>query len=202
LLKNPTNTVVLLQKAELQVNLEQFDAAHRTLDRLLSVTPRDIPALLFQAFSFIQEKKFDQALLTVDKVLREDPENFQALTAKGIAHMELKDNDSARAAFDRVLRREPDNPVALRNRALLNVRTQRWGEAKDDYEHLEKLTPRAYAVMYGLADVAYNLKEYKKAARLYQDYLKFAPAKGTPELEEEKTKVRARLKEIESAPHQ
>jgi len=198
--KNPTNSFVLLEKAELQMTLDQLDAAQSTLDQVLTVSPKNISALLFQALGYVQQKKFDQAIISAEKVLREDSENAQALTTKGIAHMEQKQYAEAREAFDHVLNRDADNLVALRNRALLNIRTSRWGEAKDDYEHLARLTPRSYAVVYGLADVAYNLRDYKKAAQMYEKYLKYAPVSGSAELEEEKAKVHARLKEIQSAP--
>lgn len=198
--KNPTNSVLLLQKAELQINNDDTKNAHATLDQVLAVSPKSVSAFLFHAFAFIQEKNFDEAQAYVEKALRDDPENTQALIYRGIIHMEQKQYDKARESFNQVLSRQPENLVALRNRAILNLRAQRWLEAKDDYEHLLKLTPRSHAVAYGLGEIAYNQKDYREAARQYENYLKYAPSVSSPELDEEKKKVQERLTSIKSTP--
>ena len=194
--RTPTNAVIHMQKAELQVANRDFDGTHQTLDRVLAINPKSVAAQVYHAFAYIQEGKHDQALATVERVLREEPDNTQALLYRGIAHLEKKEYDKAREAFDDLLSREPANHAALRNRAILHLRAQRWSEAKDDYEELRKLAPKSYAVMFGLAEVAYNQSKRAEATRYYELYLKYAPADGGPELDEEKKKVRQRLQEL------
>jgi tetratricopeptide (TPR) repeat protein len=194
--RTPTNLVIHMQKAELQLANRDFDGTHQTLDRVLALNSKLVSAQVYHGFAYIQEGKFDQALATVEKVLREEPENTQALLYRGIAHLEKKEYDKAREAFDDLLSREPENHAALRNRAILHLRAQRWSEAKDDYEQLRRITPKSYAVMYGLAEVAYGQNKRAEATRYYDLYLKYAPADGGPELEEEKKKVRQRLQEL------
>jgi tetratricopeptide (TPR) repeat protein len=197
--KSPTNIVARLQKAELLLGREDFEGAHATLDLVLAAAPNNTAALLFHAFAFIQEKKYDDAMIRVDKVLMSDPNNAQALAYKGIVHMEQKNPEKAREAFDQALKKEPNNFSVLRNRAILNLRSERWEEAKGDYQALRRIAPKSHAVLYGLGEVAYHQKDYEAAKRYYENYLKNAPATGSAELEEEKKKVQARLREIGGA---
>lgn len=194
--RSPTNLLVQLQKAELLLSREDFTNAHATLDGVLAVSPNNSAALLFHAFAYIQQKKFDDALVRIDKVLQGDPDHVQALVYKGIVHMEQKAPEKAREAFNHALTKDPGNVTVLRNRAILNLRTERWDEAGEDYEALRKVAPKAHAVLYGLGEVAYHTKDHEAAQRYYQAYLKNAPASGSPELEEERKKVQARLEEI------
>lgn len=197
--KTPTNIVILLQKAEMQISREDFKSGHSTLDQILAIAPNNPPALLFQTFAYLQQKNFEAGLAAVQKVLQQSPDHAQALLYKGIIHMEQKQFDRARESFNAVLEEEPENLTALRNRAVLNLRAQRWTDAQEDYERLRKRIPTSHAVMYGLAEIAYNEGDRAEAARHYEAYLKYAP-EGTAELESEKAKVQERLKELKAAP--
>ena len=129
-------------------------------------------------------------------MLREESGNLQALLYKAIANFEKGDLDEAREAFDAILNQDPNHQLALRNRAVLHLRTKRWGEAKDDYERLRKLAPRSHSVMYGLAQVAAEEGRNADAIRFFEAYLRFAPSEGGPELEQEKKRVQERLQQL------
>ncbi len=197
---NSTNVLVLLQKAELQLNYDDLNGSHSTAQEVLKVNPKNGAALLFEAFVYLRETKFEEAQTTLDKVLQLDPDNLQARLYQGIVLMEQKQNDKARKSFDQVLDKQPDNIAALRNRAILDLRAQRWADAKEDYTRLRKLSPRSHAVMYGLAEAAYAQKDFIAATRYYELYLKYAPADANGDLLEEKKRVQERLKELKSLP--
>jgi tetratricopeptide (TPR) repeat protein len=196
--KTPTNIVIHLQKVELQMGARDFRGVHESLDKVLTLAPKNVPAQLYRAFAYIQEADYDRAISTVDRILREDADNSQALLYKGIAHLEKKQYDQARSAFDKVIAEQADNLAALRNRAILHLRGQRWSEAKDDYEQLRKLMPKSHAVMYGLGEIAFNQNKREEAKRYYQAYLKYAPAEGGPELDQEKKRVQERLQQLQT----
>ena len=196
LAKTPTNAVIHLQKAELQLSAKDYQGAHETLDRVLVLEPKNAAAHVFHAFAFMQEAEYDKAITTLDRLLREDSDHQQALLYKGIAHFEKGEMDPARRAFDALLAQDPDNQAGLRNRAVLHLRAQRWSEAREDYERLRKLAPRSHAVMYGLAEVAAQQGRNDDAVRYFEAYLKYAPTEGGLELEEEKNRVRDRLRQL------
>jgi tetratricopeptide (TPR) repeat protein len=196
LAQTPTNTMIHLQKAELQLSVQDFDGAHETLDRVLTLAPKSAPAHLLHAFGYIQERDYDKAITVMDRLLRDDSGNVQALLYKGIANFEKGDLDAARKSFDAILSQEPEHQLALRNRAVLHLRAKRWGEAKEDYEKLRRLVPRSHSVMYGLAEVAAEQGREDEAIRYYELYLKYAPANGGPELEEERKRVRERIEKL------
>ncbi|HTG44164.1 MAG TPA: tetratricopeptide repeat protein [Verrucomicrobiae bacterium] len=196
--QTPTNLVVLLQKAELQLNNDDLNGAHSTVEQVLNIAPKSGPALLFQAFVFIRQTNYTQAQASLEKVLQVDPENSQALLYRGIVLMEQNQGEKAREAFNSVLEKQPENVAALRNRAILDLRAQRWSQAKEDYLRLRKLTPRSHAVMYGLAEIAYAQKDFIEATRYYENYLRYSPADGSSEIAEEKKKVQERLQELKT----
>jgi tetratricopeptide (TPR) repeat protein len=194
----PTNTMIQLQKAELQLSARDYVGSHETLDRVLRVAPKNAPAHLLHAFAYIQQREFDQAISVLDRLLREEPNNQQALLYRGIANFEKGDFDAARKSFDAILSLEPNDQLALRNRAVLHLRAKRWGEAKEDYEKLRKLAPRSHSVMYGLAEVAGEEGRNADAVHFFELYLKYAPTDGGAELEEEKKRVRERIDQLRS----
>ena len=196
--RTPTNVVVLLQKAELQLNHDDMTGAHTTVDEVLKLAPKSAAALLFESFVYIREGNYTQAQADLEKILQEDPENVQAMLYKGIVLMEQKQVDKARDAFDKVLDKQPDSVAALRNRAILNLRAQQWSAAEEDYVQLRKFTPRSHAVMYGLGEIAYAQKNFVDATRFYELYMKYAPAEATGDLLEERKKVEEKLKELKS----
>jgi tetratricopeptide (TPR) repeat protein len=198
LAKIPTNVVVLLQKAELQLNHDDTAGAHSTVQEVLKLAPKSGAALLFEAFVYIRETKYAQAEAILDKVLLQDPDNLQARLYQGIALMEQKQTDKALESFTKVLDKQPANIAALRNRAILNLRAKNLSDAKEDYQKLRKLAPKSYAVMYGLAEIAYFQKDYIAATHYYELYLKYIPAEPNSELQEERKQVQDRLKELKT----
>lgn len=193
---NPTNVPVLLQKAEVQLTDDDFTGAHATTEEVLNLAPKSPAALLFESFIFIKEKKWTEAETSLQKVLQVDPDNAQAKLYQGIVQMNQNQTDKARETFTKILDKEPGNATALRNRAILNLQSQRWSEAKDDYVQLRKSSPKSYAVMYGLGEIAYAQKDFVSATRYYELYLKYAPADPKGELQDERKKVQERLNEL------
>lgn len=193
---SPTNYLPQMQKAELLINIEQFERAHEVLAKLLVNNPKLTEAMLLNTFAYIQEGKLDQALKTVTQILEKNSDNVQARVYKAIVLMEQKKYEQAQEEFAEILEEQPGNIVALRNRAILNLRMDKLSAARRDYELLQRVLPRSHAIYYGLAEVAYKSGDLKTAAANYQSYLKYAPQQGGKELAEEKARVLARLDEI------
>jgi len=110
--------------------------------------------------------------------------------------MNQNQTDKARDTFTKILDKQPDNVTALRNRSILNLQAQRWPEAKEDYTRLRKISPKSYAVMYGLGEIAYGQNDFVSATRYYELYLKYAPPDATGELQEERKRVQERVTEL------
>ncbi len=196
--RNPTNRLALLQKAETLMAMDNLPKASETLDLLLTASPRETAALLYKAFIALQQKQYDAGVAIADRILQYDLDNAQALTYRGIMRMELKDYERAEIDFDRVLKADDDQLAALRNRALLFLRAGRLKEAREDYLRLQEIMPMAYAIYYGLGDIAYQEKDAEAAVGYYRKYLTYVPAQATPELEQEKKQVQARLEEMQA----
>jgi tetratricopeptide (TPR) repeat protein len=194
--KYPDNLSLKIKEAELLLQNNQGEKANFLINEVLAASPKDTGALLYGAFVNIQEKKFDEGMKRLDRVLELDPENVQAYVYKGNIFIEKKDFESAREALDKALELQPANLTALRNRAILNLKSENLSAAKKDYELLQRVIPRSHVVYYGLGDIAYKKKDYAEAAKYYESYLKYAPAEGSKELQEEKKEVQNRLAEV------
>jgi tetratricopeptide (TPR) repeat protein len=197
--QNPTNSAVLLRKAETYMGMEDLKTADKVLDEVLAVAPRQTSALLYKAFIALQQKRYDAALAAANRILQYDLDNPQALVYRGIVYLETKEYDKAFPPLNRVLKDHPDQVAALRNRALLNLRSDHLKGARQDYEQLRKIMPYSYAVYYGLGEVAYKQKDFEEAEKQYKKYLKYAPKESNAELDEEKQQVQTRLREIQTA---
>ena len=154
---------------------------------------------MFRVFMAIQMKDYKKGQALIDTILETHEKNANALTYKGILHMEQNEDEKAIEAFSKALKIEPRNVPVVRNRAIVNLRAGHLKEAKEDYELLLSAMPKSHVIYYGLGDIAYQKKDKEEAVKNYDLYLKFAPKESRGELQEERKKVEARLKELRTA---
>lgn len=196
-----TNLTAQMQKAELFVSMERVKEADEVLSDIITRNPTFMPAILYKAFVAIETTNYDAGKELTERALRIDPENEQALIYRAIIEMENKKFDSAISTLNIILDREKDHLAALRNRAIAHLRAEHWEEAREDYEHLQRLAPSAFAVYYGLAKVADNTKRFSEAIKNYELYLKYFDRTGAAEsleLQKERKEVEDRLRELKA----
>jgi tetratricopeptide (TPR) repeat protein len=131
------------------------------------------------------------ALRVVENQVAVQPQNPAAWFDHGNLCMFRGDWDRAIESFTKVLELQKDSPAALLNRAISSLQSKKLDAARKDYnELLKRYTSTNFKVYYGLADIAYQKKEWRAARDYYKEYLRYAP----PELPEVKT-VRERYAE-------
>ena len=132
------------------------------------------------------------ALKIVEAQLRLQPNNLTAEFNHGNCCIFVGDYDCAIKSFTRVLEQQKDNGGALLNRAIANFRANKKAAAKRDYQEvLERFTTTNYQVYYGLAEIAYEEKNWKAAREYYEKYLRYAPA-----YLDERPRILERLEEV------
>jgi tetratricopeptide (TPR) repeat protein len=194
----PTNVSLLMQRADLALNVGDTNTTSKDLETVLKIDPGNVDASMFQAFMAIEQKDYPKALKAVDGVLERDPKNVQALTYRGTVLMETKQDEKAIEAFTKALKIQPNITPAIQNRAIVNLRAGHLSAAKDDYETLLGAYPKAHQIYYGLAEIALKKKDNAEAIKNYEQYLKYGPTNVIGEAAEERKTVEARVKELKA----
>ena len=136
------------------------------------------------------------ALQVLDRQIKNQPEESTALVNYGAMLMNVGRFEEALPYFDRALTLKPQQPFALMNRAIAQLRSGKLDAAQQDYEQLERILPKAnQAIYYGLGEIAARKKNYKKAIKYFNEYLRIAPA-GSPE----SASIRERIRTLKNNP--
>jgi len=150
----------------------------------------DVFLTLFEIYQ--RTGNMTNAVAVLDEQMRLQPENPQPLINYAAIKLRTGNAREAILPLDRALKLQPNNPLALFNRAIAHLQSGQLDEARRDYEAVRSLlTQRAYAVTWGLHEVAYRKKERKEAIRYGEEFVKIAPA-GSPEI----TVIKERLKKL------
>jgi tetratricopeptide (TPR) repeat protein len=176
-------------------NKNKPELAGRILETALAADPKDENLLNAALRLYISYGRFTNALAIVERQLQTTPDSATALNNQGFIYLQLRQYQKALTPLDHLLSLDPSNPVGLLNRAIARLQSDQLDGAKQDYEALQILSPKAFQVYYGLGEIAYRQKDNKTALANYQTYLSNAP----PVTAEWKT-VSARVAELKSGP--
>jgi tetratricopeptide (TPR) repeat protein len=154
--------------------LPQQDASYNALSQLY-VT--DSKKLRDAGNTNAASARLNSSLRVIESQIKAQPDNPSAHFNHGNLLMNVNDYQAAANAFTEVLKRRRDNSAALLNRAMCNLQLKKFDEAKRDYlDVLNRFTTTDYRVYYGLAEIAYEQKEWRAARDYYQQYFRYIPA--------------------------
>ncbi|NHN87501.1 tetratricopeptide repeat protein [Acetobacter conturbans] len=128
-LASPGGNHPALDLVSLFGRLDQREAARKTLEAILKLTPDDPRVLDALGDLLAQLGKFDEAVAVLDRSLAIRPVSPMALNFKAIALMERGDIGEAEAIFGKVLELVPDNATALSNLACIYSAINRTDDA-------------------------------------------------------------------------
>jgi tetratricopeptide (TPR) repeat protein len=120
------------------------------------------------AVSFTQQGQFDQALPLIQRILDRHPNDLKARNLMGIALSAAGRREEANEHFKKVLALEPKFVPALKNLALNELVLGEAQGAKLHFEEALKLAPREATCHWGLAEIAFAARDYKRAALNYE----------------------------------
>lgn len=110
--KNPNNASAYELRGRVQAAKGDLAGARTSFEKVLSVEPRFLVAVLALAELDVREDKLDQAKARYEDFLKSDPRNHQAIT--GLADLRLKAGVSAKdieASLAEAIRLAPDEPA-------------------------------------------------------------------------------------------
>ena len=189
-LRNPTNLTSILQLEAWAHFLNQdFPRAERILlDSQQSYPELDTPFTALaqihtaRARAWRQTGHTNEARQAIEAILSlyqrqilVQPKNTTPLINGGGLCIELGLNDQGLQWLTRALEIDPQSIPARINRALACLRLAKLDAARTDYLELLRLNPALARAHFGLAEIAYQKREWPEALRRYEDYLRYTP---------------------------
>src|SRR5215475_11569175 len=120
------------------------------------------------AVSFVQRGQFEQAFPLLQRILDRSPNDLKARNLMGIALSAAGRREEANEHFKKVLALEPKFVPALKNLALNELALGKTQDAKVNFEEALKSAPQDATCRWGLAEIAFAARDYKRAALSYE----------------------------------
>jgi Flp pilus assembly protein TadD len=120
------------------------------------------------AVSFVQRGQFDQAFPILRRILERSPNDLKARNLMGIALSAAGRREEANEEFKKVLALEPNFVPALKNLAVNELALGQARDARVHFEEALKSAPRDATCHWGLAEIAFADRDYKRAASSYE----------------------------------
>jgi tetratricopeptide (TPR) repeat protein len=120
------------------------------------------------AVSFVQQGQFDRAFPVLQRILDRSPNDLKARNLMGIALSAAGRREEANEHFKKVLSLEPKFVPALKNLALNELAIGKTQDAGTHFEEALKLAPQDATCHWGLAEIAFAARDYKRAALSYE----------------------------------
>jgi tetratricopeptide (TPR) repeat protein len=120
------------------------------------------------AVSLVQQGQFDMAIPLLQQLLGRTPEDLKARNLLGIALSGGGRREAANVEFHKVLLIDPDFVPALKNLAVNELALGLTRDAGRHFEAALKLAPRDPACHWGLAEIAFDARDYPSAAAHYE----------------------------------
>src|SRR5215468_1144706 len=120
------------------------------------------------AVSFVQRGQFDRALPLLQQILDRSPNDLKARNLMGIALSAAGRPKEANEQFKKVLALDPKFVPALKNLAINELALGMGQDARIHFEEALKSAPQDVTCHWGLAEIAFSARDYKRAASSYE----------------------------------
>lgn len=137
----------------------------------------------------IQQKRYDEAAPLITQALSRNPDDGAMLLNQSVVYIGTSNYLGAITSLDHLLELYPEHKTAKFNRAIAQLKAGQLDKARQDYLDLLEETPNFYPANFGLADIAWQQKDYKEAAKHFEAYLARTPTPDSAESQEVSNKL-------------
>src|ERR1700683_1121391 len=134
---------VFAAKGHVQFELEQYDDALKTYEKLLTVAPRHPTANFNLGICYEKLGRWQEASDAFGKALETDPQREEAQLGLGICLLHQEKPEPAITYFDKVLGRHPDHETALFGKAVWLQLLWKFAEAPALYQKILQKNPQS-----------------------------------------------------------
>ena len=150
---NPSSLDFRLQKAALNIQLEQWESAKREYDYVLNREPENLAGLYYRAYVNEKLYRYNFARMDYESLLKIDPVNFEARL--GLALLNQKDQHYTEAMdqINLLVEAHPDNALVYVARGNMEKERGMYALAEYDYTQAIQLEPEQTDYLVSRADV-------------------------------------------------
>ena len=171
--KIPTNSAnLMVNKALLKLQMNDFDGAKGALEALISEYPQEPDYENLMAGALIKEGKQEQAIEVLDSLLDKTPQHFAARFNLASIYVDTERSEQAKVLLAELNAERPQQSAVLlllarAEKALGNLET-----AVDILRTVRALSPNMTEAKVELADVYARVKDYDKALLILNTLVK------------------------------
>jgi tetratricopeptide (TPR) repeat protein len=182
-------------EADAMLEKTNLPAAEKVLNKAMEDYPNDEEMLETAAQVYLDFGYYTNAIPLLERRIAAHPDDAYLLILNGSANLQGGRYSNAIPIFNRVMALDtntssPGYTMALMGRAAAYLKSEKLGEAKQDYETLQKRFPTDPRIYFGLGEIAYERRDTNAAILNYQHYLTNAPPSELTDT------VRTKLKEL------
>jgi tetratricopeptide (TPR) repeat protein len=145
---------IYMRLGGIYTDLVLFDAAEKSYQNAINVTPNSIEARLLLGNVYIQDNKTDEAMAEFTRAVSTNPQSAPAQFSLADLFLRVGRFPEAVAAAAKALEIDPNHRRAHYVRAMALVRLDQQDEAQKDLQEYRKLETAAEAETNGLKDVS------------------------------------------------
>ena len=97
--------------------LGKYDETVTTMNKVLEISPDNVPALYTKGMALSKAQKYDEALEQLDKVLKINPEHYKAISNIALIYKNQENYEKAIEYYDKFLEIIPNDKDAMKNKA-------------------------------------------------------------------------------------
>lgn len=139
---NPVSTDLILKKAAIEMEMEDFDKALIDYNMILDANKKNPAALFFRAYANKNLKRYNFARVDYEGFLSIDPMNFEARLGLAVVNQEDKHFTEAMDQYNSLVEMFPDSATAYDARARFEVDRKMTDAAIYDWEEAIRLSPK------------------------------------------------------------
>ncbi|HLJ17653.1 MAG TPA: tetratricopeptide repeat protein, partial [Bryobacteraceae bacterium] len=148
-------------KGHIQFELEQYDDAIKTYQKLLGLTPKHPTAHFNVGICYEKLSRWQDATDSFQTSLEIDPGRMEAQLGLGICLLHQEKPEGAIEQFNRVLARQPDNETALFGKAVAQQLLWKFDEATAIYQKILARNPQSEECLVNLITIGMARKDEK-----------------------------------------
>src|SRR5580693_10812289 len=168
-------TEVFAAKGHIQFELEQYDDAIKTYDRLLNLAPRHGTAHFNLGICYEKLGRWQEATDAFQKAVEADPQRADAQLGLGICLLHQEKPEPAITYFDKVLARHPDHETALFGKAVSQQLLWKFDEATAQYLKILERNPQSEECLVNLITIGMARKDHPAIQQYSERLLAMRP---------------------------
>lgn len=172
---NPSDVELLLETASVEVLLNKFDDAEKTLGEALQLS--DNHTQIYYDFGLLYKNKgnFKSAIEYFNKMLRLEPNSLDALFQIGVCYESLRNYKKALSLYESYLNIDPECPFGWYNKAVVLEKLKMYEIALDSYQFSIALNSDFYDAWFNYANLLADLDRFHDAIEAFQQVIRIEP---------------------------